>query len=233
MLPGDGNTAQFSPGIYTFGPANNCLQSSPLLNDDGSLKNKLAANVMAMQLNIWYNQSYNERILGVQKLSGLPYCLVSPAILAKLETNHVTVQGLLNLSNDYLAGVGFFQPGFGNLLNEALDQLNHYWENCQVNDPCVSQLRDGHPTGDQLYNMNLSPNPVLDMVSISFESLVDTELQIRFIGSTGVESKALAQAVKGFNTLSFSTKDFPPGVYTIVLQHGKDHNTLRMVKVTY
>ena len=136
MLPGNGNTAQFSPGNVVFGISNECQNGSALLNSDGTLKNKLAANVLAMQLNIWYNLEFNDRDLRVQRLESLPVCLVEPVVMGKLEFDHTNVQGLLNLSNDYLAGVGFFPPNFGSPLNNALDNLNNYWQKCQINDPC-------------------------------------------------------------------------------------------------
>jgi hypothetical protein len=135
MLPGSGNTNQFSPIHYAFTAANACNLSSPLLNSDGTLKHKLAANVFAMQLNIWYNAAFNDRNLGVQLLASVPAALVDPIIFTKLEVQHFNVQGLLNLSNDYLAGVGFFPPNFGSPLNSALENLNNYWQNCQTNAP--------------------------------------------------------------------------------------------------
>ncbi|MEI6408671.1 MAG: ice-binding family protein [Bacteroidota bacterium] len=231
MLPGNGNTAQFNPGIYTFGQANNCLPGSPLLNIDGTLKNKLATNIIAMQFNVWYNLEYNERNLGVQELAKLPPCLVHQIVMNKLETDHVTVQELLNLSNDYLAGVGAFPPNFGNLLNSALENLNKYWENCQINNPCASKSRAGTYAETNLYNLSLAPNPVSDLATITFEIASDAELVVRFVSNTGIQSESLNQVVIGFNSLSFSTKNFPAGIYTIVLQQGKDLQTLRMVKV--
>ncbi len=143
MLPGAGNTAQFSAGNYT---GNTCQSPSKFLNADGTLKNQLAANVMAMQLNLWYNLQFNDRDLGIQQLAVLPTCLVDPAVLAKMESGHLTVQGLIDLSNDYLAGVGFFDPNFGDLLYAALNNLNGYWENCQVNPPAPCPTSIDHAT---------------------------------------------------------------------------------------
>ena len=232
VLPGGGHTAQFSPpGRHVFSADNDCQPSSPLLNADGTLKNELSANVMAMQLNIWYNLRFNDRFLGVQRLATLPACLVDPIILEKMETGLVTVQGLLNLSNDYLAGVGFFPQGFGDLLNTALDNLNSYWQNCQLNDPCSAQMRQGTPAGDHLSQLRLAPNPVLDVVTLTFAATAETEWQVRFVGSSGVQSESFVPVVAGSNTVSFSTKDFPAGLYTVVLQQGKNLQTLRMVKV--
>jgi len=140
MLSTEGSTIQLGHGNFEFSVFNDCQTGSSLLNSDGTLKNKLVSNVLAMQLNIWYNQEFNERDLGVQALSTLPLCLIDDVVMNKLETNHFNVQGLLNLSNDYLAGVGFYLPGFGNLINNALDQVNIYWRNCQTNDPCAGTI---------------------------------------------------------------------------------------------
>jgi len=172
MLSIGGHTSQLGHGNFEFGAFNDCLTSSSLLNTDGTLKNKLVSNVLAMQLNIWYNREFNDRDLGVQALSSIPLCLIDPVVMSKLEENHFSVQGLLNLSNDYLAGVGFFLPGFGNLINEALDQVNNYWRNCQTNDPCATSIlvagslktesQDGLEEGrvrlDGSYNASPLPN---------------------------------------------------------------------------
>jgi len=140
MLPGNGGTAPFNPGTYVFGTTNECQPVSPLLNPNGTLNNKVASNVLTLQLNIWYNLEFNERDLRVQLLASLPSCLVDPVVLSKLEEHHFNVQGLLNLSNDYLAGVGFYPSNFGVPLNIALENLNHYWQNCQINDPCSNTI---------------------------------------------------------------------------------------------
>ncbi len=231
LLPGNGTTAQFSPGKHTFGVDNDCEPSSPLLNSNGGLKNALAANVMAMQMNIWYNLYFNDRVLGVQRLANLPTCLVANIVLDKLETDQTSVQGLLNISNDYLAGVGFFPQGFGDSLNSALENLNNYWQNCQLNDVCSIEMRGVSQPASQLSQVRLAPNPVSDVVTITFEAATDTDLQVRFIGSTSILEEDLIQVVKGSNTLSFSTKTFPAGVYSVVLQDGNALQTLRMVKI--
>jgi len=141
MLPGKGHTAQFSPaGNHAFSTANQCNPTSSLLNGDGTLKNIVAANVFALQLNIWYNLDFNDRDLRVQRLSSLPACTVDPLVLSKLDDEHSNVQGLLNLSNDYLAGVGFYPQNFGEPLNSALQNVNGYWQNCQLNDPCPANV---------------------------------------------------------------------------------------------
>jgi hypothetical protein len=66
----------------------------------------------------------------------MPSCLVDSIVLGKLEVDHANVQGLLHLSNDYLAGVGFYPQNFGTPLNNALENVSSFWQNCQLNDPC-------------------------------------------------------------------------------------------------
>jgi hypothetical protein len=232
MLPSTGGTGQFSPGDYPFNAAADCQSPSPVLNTDGSLKNKLAANVLAMQLNIWYNHQYNSRNLGVQRLSKLPVCLIDPIVFTKIDPSQATVQGLLNLSNDYLDGVGAFPPQFGILLSAGLDNLNNYWQNCLINNPCQILVPLNYHPGNNITNMNLAPNPAVDLVTLSFEMETDAELQVRFIGSNGAESAFSIQAVKGYNSLECSLKTFPTGIYTVILQHDHSIQTLRIVKMS-
>jgi hypothetical protein len=231
MLPGYGTAAQFRQGTSLFSLENDCQPSSPLLNPDGTLKNILAANVIALQFNIWYNQAFNDRNLGIQQLTQLPDCLMNPAVLEKMGTDFPTVQGLLNLADDYLVGVGFFPPKFGIMLNDALENMNKYWQNCQINSPCASRMRNDSYTDDLLSKMTLAPNPATDVVIITLETATDTDLQVRFLGSTGVQSEMFVPVVIGVNQLRFSTKSFPAGVYMVVLQQGNDHQILRLVKV--
>ena len=231
LLPGNDSNAQLQPGNNEFSAANDCQPASPLLNEDGTLKNKLAANVLALQLNIWLNQDMNQRNLGMRLLAELPACLVDHSVLVKLESGHLTVQGLLDMSNNYLAGVGFFPRDFGVLLNEALENINKYWSNCQINDPCSTFTRSDLSEGHAMMHWTLSPNPVQDQVTIHIEAAMAAEVQVRFVGNTGLQSNTVIEVVKGDNAFSFPTSKFQAGLYTIVLQEGKDLKTLRMVKV--
>ena len=231
MLPANGNTNQLAAGNLEFSDLNGCLDASPLLNADGTLKNELVATVLTVELNLLYNQKFNNRNLGMRRLADLPDCAVDPAVLAKLGSGPATVQSLLNLANNYLAGAGAFAPNFGDLLNEALENVNLYYQNCQITDPCTSQNRYGAQHSDNPFHFSLAPNPVLDVVTLRFDMAMDAEVQLRFIGSNGVQSAELVQAVQGSNSLNVSTKNFPAGVYTVVLQQNNKLQTLRMVKV--
>lgn len=232
MLPGHGNTAPFHQGVNDFTAANNCLPGSPLLNTDGTLKNKLAANVLAMQLNILYNRQYNDRNLGVQLLATLPPCLVDAVIMDKVNVEYPTVQGLVYLANDYLAGVGAFPPNFGSRLDNVFANLNNYWLNCTTNNPCSSdQMRDSTLAGDNLFNLNLTPNPVQDVATITFELNTNAEIHVSIVGSSGIQNESIIQGVGGENILSFSTLALPAGIYTILLRYDSALQTLRMVKI--
>ncbi len=140
QVNGHGSTANFAQGTFEFNEANNCAPSATLVNGDGTLRNQVAANALALQLNIWYNLSYNDRDLGIQQLSTLPLCLIDPIVFQEVQSDLTTVQGLLNMSNLYLGNIGGFQPAFGVLLNNSLERLNRFWENCQINDPCTTNV---------------------------------------------------------------------------------------------
>ncbi|MBK8556172.1 MAG: hypothetical protein IPL65_10585 [Lewinellaceae bacterium] len=107
LLPGAGPNAEFTIGNFEATVENGCSLPAYLMNFDGSLANSLAAQTMTLQLNIWYNIQYNERQLGYQPISGLPSCIFSEQILSELGPN-ATIQNLLQLANNYLAGVGYF-----------------------------------------------------------------------------------------------------------------------------
>ncbi|MCY7328293.1 MAG: T9SS type A sorting domain-containing protein, partial [Saprospiraceae bacterium] len=208
LLPGNGTTAQFSPpGHHLFSTANNCDPSSPLLNNNGTLKNKLAANVMAMQFNIWYNLAFNHRSLGVQPLAGLPDCLVDPIVLNKLAADQRTVQGLLDLSNNYLAGVWFYPQGFGDLLSEALDNLHTYWQNCQINDPCppnvsvAGALRTELQDGLEEVEVNLiGSHPTVSPLSMF--AITDAQGNYRFSNAVPMATNLTITPTKDDNPLN-------------------------------
>ncbi len=66
MLFGSGNLGFLPIGQFI------CPLPGSLANPDGSLNNQLAANALALQLNIWYNLEFNNRDLGGQDLHNLP-----------------------------------------------------------------------------------------------------------------------------------------------------------------
>ncbi|MBK8554421.1 MAG: T9SS type A sorting domain-containing protein [Lewinellaceae bacterium] len=231
LLPGTMDIADFTIGNFIANPLNGCNLPTNLANSDGSLANRMAAQTMTLQLNIWYNEAYNSRQLAYQLLSDLPLCLINKSVLNELPPN-ATVQDLLMMSNNYLAGVGYFSPALADALASSLEQVNIFWNDCQENNPCKPIASGGgHAKPHMLSNLQLAPNPVVDMVTITFESNISMEMHLRVVGIAGIVSETSIQAYNGYNTVSLSTRDFPAGVYAVIVMQDKTMQTVRMVKI--
>ncbi len=230
MLPGVGGTGELSVGNFTATPANNCNSANGHSNPDGSMNNTIASATMALQLNIWYNQIYNNRDLGIQKFGDMMPCLVPGTVFSRL-SDEPTVQELLNLSNDYLASVGFFEPSFGSELKNTLAKVNDFWKNCTTTDPCTkpSKRRDAEPT--VLGKFELVPNPTSNSSVLTFSSEIDGEATMKLIAADGKMTKWSATIFKGNNTLTVNLENLPAGVYSLALQIGSEQKILRLVKI--
>jgi len=226
----------FGAGNIGFLPAGNntCPLPASLSNQDGSLNNQLAANVLTLQLNIWYNLEFNNRNLGVQNLHNLPPCLVEYSLLKDLAQNS-TVQDLLNISNLYLQGfVGNYSADFPAMLNSALDNLNHFRVDCQLNAPCE---RPGGGRSESslldLREFNLAPNPAMDAVKLRFVADRATQMTIQISDGRSVLLEQNLQAAIGLNALDISLEHIPSGAYFVVVIGQESVKTMRLVKLRH
>ncbi|MBC7776614.1 MAG: T9SS type A sorting domain-containing protein, partial [Phycisphaerae bacterium] len=225
----------FGSGNIGFLPTGNfsCPLPASLANGDGSLNNQLAANAMALQLNIWYNQAFNNRNLGGQDLHQLPPCLVEFALLKDMAQNS-TVNDLLYMTNQYLQGfVGNQTTDFPAMLNAALDNLNHFRVDCGLNAPCE---RPAHGRSQEIavadiWGLQLVPNPATDVVTLTFESANATDMQIQVFDGRAVMLERNFQRASGLNSLEISLAKLPAGVYYISLKSLEGLKTLRLVKL--
>ncbi len=134
LLPGGGTPAALASmvGCTKAGPA----YCNPKGND-GSLKNTLATQTIALQLNIWLSQ-YSGMNLSTENLN----CVAGiPAdVLTKLTQYGLpqTVGGLLTLCNNTLGGEA---TGIASSLTTAADKVIHNWHECnQPTGPCSAPL---------------------------------------------------------------------------------------------
>ncbi|MFN0212861.1 MAG: T9SS type A sorting domain-containing protein [Saprospiraceae bacterium] len=227
MLFGSGNIGFLPTGNFS------CPLPNTLSNQDGSLNNQLAANALALQLNIWYNLHFINRDLGVQNLHNLPPCLVEFALLKDLAQNS-TVQDLLNLTNQYLQGfIGNYPAGLPSMLNAALDNLNHFRVDCGLNAPCErpGQGRSEEASADNIWGINLVPNPAIDVVILSFESESAGEMKIQVSDGRALYVVQIIRTTIGNNTVEISLKDLPAGVFYLSLKGIDGVQTRRLVKV--
>lgn len=222
LLFGSGNCVFLPTGNYT------CPLPAALANPDGSLNNQLAANAMALQLNIWYNQQFNNRDLGVQSLHNLPPCLVEFSLLKDLAQKS-TVQDLLNLVNQYLQGyIGNYEEDFPGLLNAALDNLNHFRTDCGLNAPCERPGKERVLAGTGAV---IAPNPSSQVATLEFYAPGAGSAQLLI---TSLEGKNLSRSLEyqaGLNRVSLNLSELPAGVYSLHLTGASWFEPLRLVKV--
>ncbi len=227
LLFGSGTIGYLPTGNFT------CPLPASLSNTDGSLNNQLAANAIALQLNIWYNLEFNNRNLGIQNLHNLPPCLVEFPLLKNMAQNS-TVQDLLDLSNQYLQGfIGNQTADLPAMLNAGLDNLNHFRVDCGLNAPCE---RPGHgrsmDMGDSpVLGINLAPNPAFDAVTLSFESAAAGKAEVQITDGRALVLERHFEATSGLNKLAISLTTVPAGVYYLTVRSAEGLKTARLVKL--
>jgi hypothetical protein len=226
MLFGSGHCGFLPTGNYS------CPLPATLSNTDGTLNNQLAANAMALQLNLWFNLSMNQRNLGDQLLSGLPPCLVEYALLKDLGQN-ATVNDLLDLANRYLQGFEGFDPNLPPMLNAALDNLNRFRENCGLNAPCErpAPMRNEVDNAYSTDKINIYPNPATGSAELTFESPIEEACTLEISNGKGVWLVLPFTAVKGGNTLRLETGAWPAGVYITGIRSERSMRTARLIVI--
>ena len=233
LLPGDGPSPEFVFGNFVANAANGCTLPPHLQNLDGTLSHGLAAQTMALELNLRYNLYYNGRFLGYQPIKELPECIFTEQIMDVLGPD-ATIQNLLVLANNYMAGIGYFTPQFGEELADAVAMVNMYWENCGESDPCDDNSNGGGTgnEGNEITNVFFQPNPADQFTALSFTASSEMPIHIWMTsGSGAVLFESNMDAVTGVNVLDVSLWSVPPGVYTVFIQSPNQLETVQLVKV--
>lgn len=231
LVGSGGDCSIFEAGQFVANDNNSCFLPANMLQPDGSLRSELGANVLALQLNIWYNKYFNNRDLGVQDLKDLPACMVDFSVMKSLG-NYSTWQDLLNLANEYLGAANAYPypDGFCELLNQAIANVNVLHENCTPVPPCTNKQSDQR-SEEQLSKSGavLVPNPATDQVALVFEAGENgtARVQITGINCTVLTREYVVQ--KGVNRIHLEIGDLAAGVYMVQVQGGA---ALRLVKMT-
>ena len=230
LLPGTGEIAEFGIGNYSASLDNGCELSSDLMNEDGTLSNWVAAQTIALQLNIWYNKTYNGRQLDYQLLNTLPTCMIDEKVVAQLDPN-ATIKDLVQLSNNFLGSWGFYGPVFGEALATSLAKLNVYWDGCVEKNPCDGRVKRERDATSGVLNLELVPNPAVNSCTLFFESTREGIASLQISDGRGVFIQRKALIVKGSNRVEVNLNDLPAGVYYLTLMGDSQIGTLRLVKV--
>ncbi|WP_143473229.1 T9SS type A sorting domain-containing protein [Flavilitoribacter nigricans] len=126
LLPGGGPPAMLPAGNVTASTANNCRPfSGAATADNGRLTNILAAQTIALQLNIWYGRKVHGNDLGSQPLSilGLDGKDVLPDSV-------VSIGDLLEIANLYLGGTLPVNKELASMITDLSASINEYFEGC-------------------------------------------------------------------------------------------------------
>jgi len=191
--------------------------------------------------------------------ANMPRRIIPLFTLSPLEGILARIDGLLNWKASNLDGVSIFEvqrslngkdfERIGEVgVNEKDDAAFRYLDRdiISLDVPVVYyRLRINDKDGKQVYsnivaikinkplfvNAKLFPNPVGEQVSILTERANAGNLSISIIDLNGRRiQQRMVNAVKGSNSFSLNVAGLKPGVYTVVVDDGREKISLRMVK---
>ncbi|MBL7775738.1 MAG: T9SS type A sorting domain-containing protein, partial [Saprospiraceae bacterium] len=193
----------------------------------GPWENAVAGQLLALQLNIRYNQAYRGRNLGAVPLAGS--CLLDTATVKFLNIPaNPTVQDLVAQANGYLLSYCFgdttYRPGFGEKILTALRTLNEYWKDCGKNHLCPSGSFATHDPQDRsdihtrdyesLETIRLMPNPVQDVLHVECTTNTPAQTLLRVFDAAGRQVLwRMVETGAGVQSIDLDVAGLRPGVY--------------------
>ncbi len=252
LLPGGGTPTPLANGNFNVNKNNNCDVGTNRITRNGRLKNNLANNVIALHLNILYNLHYNNLNITYYNLEN--GCInIPPRTLRTLEKcgYEQNISGLIAFANDILCGIFAYLGDkeverISSDLTRAITDINEYWDECNVTDPCdvihfdddsEEQLRasEKNPEEDKLANtleLKLSPNPTNSILNLEFSESLNKDAQLLMVNSSGqiILSTLLVDA-SGLNKTSIDVSLMAPGIYYLKVQSGKDQIIKKVIKI--
>ncbi|MCE7924444.1 MAG: T9SS C-terminal target domain-containing protein, partial [Haliscomenobacteraceae bacterium CHB4] len=223
------STAQCILNILPAGGPSVPFSQNFQLNCNKQLKNTLAGQVLALSLNIRYNQHFNGLQLGTVVLS--QSCVLTSSQITALGLNsNSTVNDLINLANKFLASPcnGTIYPnGFGGLLTNAVAALNEYWDECHVeNNLCEAKSRVNESSENDsnmedfapFEDLNLSPNPASTVLRVAFTTDKSEVVYLRIFNLRGQLIKIIEfVAEEGENATEMDLAYLKSGIYWLNL----------------
>ena len=243
-------------GTFTASPSQ-CDAGSNQQAKDGRLKNNLATNTIALQLNIWYSAAKGENLLAYDLSTGCVDIGIDLTTTGNGYPN--TIQGLLDFANDVLGGVyGNRKKQYGSLPGDAsaaITAVNEYWDNCVVSDPCASTMSfvttvssndlpyDTNVEGEkeemipisarsQRDQLILYPNPAVNEIEVLLPHDTQGEFTLRIMDLRG-ETFVMKKLIIGKEQLLRYTIDvnlLSPGMYLMSLQNEEKSMIRKFVK---
>jgi hypothetical protein len=211
LLPGGGQ-----PGVLPTGDA---VAGGYNCEPYGYSKlNNLGAQVVALQLNIWYNLHQKDANLGGLDLG--KYCL-SFKLGDQLSGHYLyVVQDLLDFANLYLSGqIGSSNALAGELM-EAISKINERFNGCGSSYGNYLSV-PGSTDVLEKEEFNVFPNPAKERAELQYRAKAAGTIVIRILDTSGqtVFIQKL-DAVEGLNALEIPTAELSSGMYYIATQKG-------------
>ncbi|MBK8565885.1 MAG: hypothetical protein IPN76_21715 [Saprospiraceae bacterium] len=194
------------PGILANCHQTNCTGCNPM--GIGGMKNSLAANAIALTLNLRFNNEYKglalnelrDQSLGCLALSSqIVHCPTETTCQLRLfdgssmaHSFPYTLGGLLDMANKYLdGGLGLSigqQTIYATAINQALQTVNTAWSDDQVETACDTRIASPIESGKEDFghegeisrgiDLILSPNPASRFVMLQIGSM-DEERSVK------------------------------------------------------
>ena len=205
LLPGNGKPSTLpGPGSITNGndsegdalaDMNDCTPYKKKYHHfTGRMRNTLAANTLALQLNFWYNTALNGTNLGDIVLADI--CIfVDPLTIG------TTVQDLLDYTNRFLSGQLGNPKGMAGAINQAVWAVNEYFHQCIILNPCLPLLDVARTSENLLFQsdnmeilnlaesenlgISLFPNPASNKINLELHSFDGENVEIQMIDMLG------------------------------------------------
>ena len=227
FLPG-GSTAQpLKPGNPTATYPGCDLGNNP--TDGERLRNNLASNAIALQLNLWNNP-------GLGAVSLTSGCFNLPAIPGY---NPATIQDLMNVVNQYLGGALGNSGSLGGALTNAVTAINEYWDECQTHDPCSGgynlMVTGGNIQETPAVSLNqekelsIVPNPVSSFASVNLDAYVDRQVQLNIFNNLGQLMMTKEVDWNEGTSVELDLAGFNDGLYVLHARIDNQHKVLRFV----
>ena len=257
LLPGGGMPDVLPDGTVIANEANDCLPyDEEYLTGSGRLQNNLAAQTIALQLNMWYTLEVSGAELGALALESLS--LEGTGVLPDTVT---TVAKLLEFANLYLGGTLGADNGLSGSLTDLLASVNEFFDGCSevAYDECglslgiLGDLLDLDPDkGDDEYedesnddddendllgmknqeSLSVWPNPASKHLMLNFSAEVKGTVDVRLIDLSGKHVfDGTFPVTEGDNNLIVPIDGFPTGIYTIMTMLD-DRQLLKRVVIT-
>ncbi len=234
LLPSAGGPKALSNGQYTASPANGCDTGPGNKNPQdnmGRIKNNLATNTIALQLNLWYSAHFGNDLANYDLATS---CMDTDLSFATYGYP-ATVQGLLDFANAVLGGhygtaKDSYAKSLAGLASSTISDINEYWHECLVEDPCSSTNPKDARVEEELLiqdvqffvNHRFYPNPVSDTPgNIVFMINAPAAATLSIYNMTGQQVAVLFDSMVEGNTryeIRFEHEELPVGVYFYQLQ---------------